>query len=313
MPLQCPVCEAASVTFCELVPEKIRGALEGYFRRPLPENVAVEASSMQRCSSCELVFANPMKPGDGAFYAWITSQPNYYPKHRWEWDTVKSLIGADSDKHTPAVIDVGCGNGDFLKFLANGINANAIGLDTTPSSVATCLTRGLKVFCSDIGAFCDAHPLEKFDFCVSFHCLEHVDDPLSFIRHIKKLTAADGKIIVSAPYSPMSFEQVWFDPLNHPPHHLTRWNRKSLGALAGRLDMGLTLVTSPAAPLYSRAFRAVQLASGYQNRTLSFSEKLDLAVKNLLPLASSLYGQARRETLEGKTVGDTFLAILEGR
>lgn len=222
MSVQCPVCDAASILSCELTPEQIRRTLQHYFGQRLPDNVAVETYSMRRCNSCGLVFADPMKPGDSAFYAWITSQRDYYPKHRWEWDRAKTLIGAHETQSQPSVVDVGCGGGDFMAFLSNAAGVNIVGLDTTTSSVDACRRKGLTAHCADIDQFAAERPSEQFDYCVTFHCIEHVDDPLGFMRGIKRLLAKGGKIVVSAPYSPMSFEEMWFDPLNHPPHHLTR-------------------------------------------------------------------------------------------
>jgi SAM-dependent methyltransferase len=254
-----------------------------------------------------------MQPGSDSFYTWVTTRPNYYPKQRWEWDSVKALI-SDSVKGTrPRVIDVGCGGGDFMAFLSSGLQADVSGLDTTPSSVEACRQKGLAAYCGDIDAFVAANPSGKFDFCVTFHCIEHIADPLGFMRQSKRLLADGGKLVVSAPYSPMSFELTWFDPLNHPPHHLTRWNAASLEALASQLDMKLTLLTSPAAPSYSRALRGLQLARGDQNRTLSIWEKLLLAMKRPGALANSLLGQLRRETRQGEAVGDIFLAVLEAK
>src|SRR5208282_6835792 len=61
---------------------------------------------------------------------------------------------------------------------------------------------------------------------------EHVSQPVEFVRELLRATARGGKLYLSTPYSPMSFERDWFDVLNHPPHHMTRWNLAACRKLA---------------------------------------------------------------------------------
>jgi SAM-dependent methyltransferase len=72
----------------------------------------------------------------------------------------------------------------------------------------------------------------EFPVVTAFHCLEHVKDPVNFVRELLRVTAPVGKLFLSTPYSPMSFEMEWFDILNHPPHHMTRWTVAAYRRLA---------------------------------------------------------------------------------
>ena len=311
MPINCPVCGGLSKTYRELPDVELRELLVNYFNAPLPDAVDIRSYSMQRCGTCDLAFASPMSPGRNEFYLWITSQPGYYPQHRWEWEVVISMIGSARDQKIVSVMDVGCGSGDFLCTLAKNAGTSAIGLDTTPSSIEACIKRNVNAVRLDINGFCELYPESKFDYCVSYHCIEHVEDPFAFMMQMKKLAKKDGKLIISAPYSPMSFEEIWFDPLNHPPHHLTRWNQKSLEELARKLGMTLHLMTSTAAPLRSRALRALQLATTHHSQRLSFFQKLRLMMEHPLMLSQSFVRQALRERMHGEVAGDTFLAVFE--
>ena len=75
----------------------------------------------------------------------------------------------------------------------------------------------------------------EFPAVTSFHCLEHVPQPVAFVRALLKTMAPGGRVFVSTPYSPMSFESDWFDIMNHPPHHMTRWNLNAYQRLADLL------------------------------------------------------------------------------
>ena len=72
----------------------------------------------------------------------------------------------------------------------------------------------------------------EFPVVTSFHCLEHVSQPVEFVRELLRATARGGSLFLSTPYSPMSFETEWFDVMNHPPHHMTRWNLAAYRKLA---------------------------------------------------------------------------------
>ena len=82
-----------------------------------------------------------------------------------------------------------------------------------------------RVRCQRLESFLAEHAGgELFDFVASFHCLEHVPDPRGFVAAMLAALKPGGSLLLSTPYSPMSVENHWFDPLNHPPHHMSRWN-----------------------------------------------------------------------------------------
>jgi hypothetical protein len=69
---------------------------------------------------------------------------------------------------------------------------------------------------------------------------------MEFVRSLLKVTASGGRVFVSTPYSPMSTEADGFDVLNHPPHHLTRWNLKAYQRLAALLGVKMRYFVPPA-------------------------------------------------------------------
>jgi len=80
--------------------------------------------------------------------------------------------------------------------------------------------------------------------------------------HARDLLAPSGRLMISTPYSPMSLEENWFDPLNHPPHHITRWSEKPYEALAARTGLALTIIPGPVRALSPRTAYAFMLEVG---------------------------------------------------
>jgi SAM-dependent methyltransferase len=202
-----------------------------------------------------------MIPGDDAFYLWISKFADYYPGKRWEWSVVLKEM-RESGPAAKTLLDVGCGSGAFLKFIATSLpNAAAIGLDPTKSAIQRCKAHGLEAFSQTLQEYAadSCHAWKQFDYVCVFHCLEHISDPKGLLRAIMPLTHSESLIFVSTPYSPMSFEGNWYDPLNHPPHHMTRWNAAAYNEIAAQLGYHVDLLVPRAANIFVRALTAVNL------------------------------------------------------
>jgi 2-polyprenyl-3-methyl-5-hydroxy-6-metoxy-1,4-benzoquinol methylase len=305
----CILCRSTDTSIRKVGSATIRRALLEYFDEPLPSDVALLDYDMLECQQCKIVSALPMIPGDGTFYRWVTSHPNYYPSVRWEWRSVVEKIARAAAVRRTSVLDVGCGSGDFLAKVKSIPGVDAWGVDTTMTSVEKARARGLKADCADLDRFLSLNPSRRFDFVTSFHCVEHVQNPISFMEDIKRLLNPIGGVaLVSAPLSPMSIEYGWFDPLNYPPHHLSRWSRTSLQKLAEITGFQISITTSPAGSSVSRALRALALAKRGVLYSGGRVQKVILAVRNFPEFYAACRMQSRREKINGKTAGDTFLA-----
>lgn len=273
----------------EKPPEKIRDLprklileqLEHYYQQKPPAEVVETDYSIWRCSETGLEFAWPMRPGNLEFYKWISQFDSYYPGLRWEYGEVRKLIGPDTK-----VLDVGCGEGDFLKSLG-GSAGNRYALDMNEPAVKKCRQLGFSSFCGTIESAVQAGFMHEGQFPVvaSFHCLEHVDDPVGFVGSMLKAVSPDGRLFVSTPYSPMSFETEWFDIMNHPPHHMTRWNLRAYRKLAELLKVQMRHFT-PASTSQRRALDTFKLLRYGPHRPY---KKTDLA-RNLV-LHAATFGR----------------------
>ncbi len=227
-----------------LPPKKIRELsrtfilekLAEYHAAQPPEDSVESDYSMWECAETGLQFAWPMLPGNTAFYAWLAGFTTYYPGFRWEYGKVRNLFTADQSlsKQNFTVLDVGCGRGDFLQGLDFVPAGKKFALDLNEPAVQECRRRGFQSFCGtmETAAAAGFFPAGGFSAVTAFHCLEHVAEPVAFVRSLIRAAAPGGRVFVSTPLSPMSFESDWFDIMNHPPHHLSRWNVAAYQRLA---------------------------------------------------------------------------------
>jgi SAM-dependent methyltransferase len=271
---------------------------------------------MFRCGVCQLVFADPPTPGSEDFYNWTVSHDGYYPADRWEWrvvqQRVENLIAARGGLIT--VVDVGCGAGSFLDVLRNIPNVRGIGIDITEKSVNACRARGHEAYCTTLQN-AKEFISTPIDVVTAFHCLEHVADPIGFICQARDLMAPHGRMMISTPYSPMSFEETWFDPLNHPPHHITRWTERTYHVLADRVGLVPTIILGPVRSVVRRTAQAFSLELGITTSFVTFRQRVTTlilaAARHPYTLVKQLVHQMRRKRVHDKYAPDVIMVELK--
>ncbi|GAA0326743.1 hypothetical protein GCM10009087_41280 [Sphingomonas oligophenolica] len=304
---KCIVCGSDTSVAHSFKGSFIRSALTKYFRETPGPGVPIPDVEILKCTQCSLEFCKGMQPGDNIFYDWITKQAGYYPEFRWEWASVLKIFAEAAEDREIQILDVGCGGGTFLKLAREIPNVKVVGVDMTSQSVEDCKAAGLDVVCGDIEEFHRQRPEDRFDFVVSFHCIEHVSDPVSLTREMASLLADNGALLVSAPLSPMSFETIWFDPLNFPPHHLSRWSVAALEKLGQQVNLTAEINSNPAGSNRSRASRALALSKIGPSATRP--QTWACSILNPMEFIKEFGRQKARPQLNGVSLGNTFLAV----
>jgi len=306
---KCPVCNSSSFLLKSLTKDFIESSLVKFYHESIPEINLIDYS-IYKCNNCTLEFCDPMFAGTKKFYDWMIHQPNYYPTYRWEWGIVLKQVLPNSNDQTN-LVEVGCGNGDFLKFIKKSSSINALGMDTSESAISVCAARDLNAICDSIESFSNKeNSIKKFDIACSFHCLEHVEDPLGFVKEMKSMLKFGGSIFLSTPYSPMCYESQWYDPLNHPPHHMSRWNKRSYEELAKILDMQINFHTHEPATLFQRTFLALDIKY-YGFKIFHSRKKMVLnSIFRFKDFYKEYHFQRKRDVVNGKPAPDVILVQL---
>lgn len=308
-PERCPVCGGEGRTVRTLSRDLIARSLAEFVERELPSQIALPGYVLRMCADCTLEFADPLQPAPGAFYEWLDRERDYYVRSRWEWDRVEALI-AERHARQPvqAVLEFGGGDGRFLERVRRCTGARVVTVERSEAFVANLNRQGIEA-CTDDGAV-RALAGQAFDFVLAFHYLEHVPDPVGLARQMCALAGSDGRVLCSVPYSPMCHESLWHDPLNHPPHHLTRWNARSMAALGAAVGRKCALSMPEALPIVARARYALV------PRYLGPHWKRHRRRARLLPLLHpvrflrEVVAQALRDRVGGRAAADVMLVEL---
>jgi len=128
---------------------------------------------------------------------------------------------------TGRLLEVGCGPGHFLR-LASERGWKVQGVEIARSAVEVARSFGLAVFHGSLEELLEKNPVPNFDAVVAFEVLEHVGDPMGFLKLLGKAVRVKGVVAISVPNACDPF--VFLDPRPEaqPPVHLQFFTRKAI-------------------------------------------------------------------------------------
>ena len=125
------------------------------------------------------------------------------------------------------LLDVGCGNGEFLSRIRS-LGWRVYGVDPDPVAVVCGQRLGFEVF---TGTIFDVPQDACYDVITLNHVIEHVADPLDFLRECRsRLRPGVGKLIITTPNA-SSLGHRWFGKFwrgLEVPRHFTIFSSSAL-------------------------------------------------------------------------------------
>lgn len=129
------------------------------------------------------------------------------------------------------MLDIGCGGGKYLLSM-QGLGWQPQGVEFNEFAVQTCRQSGLDVFqgeLSDAGLSDDT-----VDLVTARHVIEHIADPIAFVREIYRILKPGGMMVLKTPNS-TALGRGWFGVdwfANDVPRHLILFSPANLKLLA---------------------------------------------------------------------------------
>ena len=188
------------------------------------------------CSKCSTVYLNPRPPQSSfeVFYKNSLSSKFwsdvFFPsvaevrRHRIFEPRVKLIHDyfLQRDFSFSSLLDVGAGFGLFLEeWRKVNPSTSLYAIEPSPSLASTCRSKGFDVF-EDVVENIDSKHFPKVDLIVCFEVLEHVYNPLSFIKSLKSFLSPHGRLLITT----LSFSGFDLQVLQErssqvsPPHHI---------------------------------------------------------------------------------------------
>lgn len=170
-------------------------------------------------------------------------------------------------KKKKKILDVGCGTGTMLNYLAQ--HGQVEGIDNSKKAVAFCRQRGFKNTC--LG---DAQKLpfsdNSFDLVTAFDTLEHIEDDQIALKEFYRVLRPNGLILMTVPALPI----IWS---SHDVIHC-HFRRYKLANLKKKLKVAKfepTKTTYINSLLFLPAF-VFRFSTGFLNRLGIFRKHTDL-------------------------------------
>ena len=141
------------------------------------------------------------------------------------------------------VLDLGCGSGELLKWLAAEKGVNGYGIEKDPVQISACVRAGVNVIEHDLDEGLSRFPDSSFDMVVMTETLQAVTSPSELIDEMLRIgqecvvtfpnfghwrcrlhLAALGRMPVAS-----HLPHQWYDTPEHPPVHLPRLRASGRG------------------------------------------------------------------------------------
>ncbi len=195
------------------------------------------------CKNCRLIRLEP-RPS-------LQELARYYPDEYWYApqadaasqleeayrrfvlrDHVNFVMRAVQDSGEKGLlVDVGCGGGLLLRMLRER-GLPVLGLETSlPAATSAWKRNGVAVVCGDLSK----SPIER-GTCAAvtmFHVLEHLHDPVSYLRSARDLLVPGGRLVVQVPNAScwqfLMFGEHWNGV--DVPRHLVNYRERDLESL----------------------------------------------------------------------------------
>ncbi|HXI13146.1 MAG TPA: class I SAM-dependent methyltransferase [Thermoanaerobaculia bacterium] len=224
--------------------------------RRLPDRIHYR---MVRCNRCGLVRADPVASNEelaelyaGSQFDYAAEVPALQRTYGRYFRRARALAG-----NLESVLEIGAGNGFFLEVVCDEGVANVRGIEPSTAAIAAARADIQPRLVADV-LRPDIFPPESFDLICAFQVLDHVPDPLDFVRQCHALLRPRGLVLLLM-------------------HDVESWSARLMGERSPIIDIEHTYLYSRTtiAKLLERAAFTVQ-ESGAAVNTLTLSHLLHL-------------------------------------
>jgi 2-polyprenyl-3-methyl-5-hydroxy-6-metoxy-1,4-benzoquinol methylase len=221
-----------------------------------------------RCDDCSTRWLDP-RPA-------TKELPVIYPSHYYAYAMTEKLskfvlwgkdqldrakmngLGRWMSSSPKSYLDVGCGDGRYLRLMAKlSIPKSAIfGIELSSPAIATLRQQGFTVIDKRVEDCTEIAP-SSLDLITMFHVIEHVENPVAVLKHLGEWLTPNGLLAFETPNTDAldarTFRRTWWGGY-HVPRHWTLFDeasaRRALDA-AGLEFVGIKYQTGHSFWLYS--------------------------------------------------------------
>lgn len=222
--IQCPLCGSMNTGISKAIEvERVITLWREIYQIEIrPEFRGISQMELWFCADCAVSFFAPeCLAGSARMYTQLADRGTYYLAAKWEYEVaIRDLAGQER------ILEIGCGSGVFIALARQIAGLSIEGLEQNKDAVREALQRGMRVREATAEDVAKQSPA-SYDAVCSFQVLEHVPRPAEFLDACCTLLRPGGLLVLAVP-NQRSYVRHMVNPLDMPPHHMTRWTRKAL-------------------------------------------------------------------------------------
>jgi 2-polyprenyl-3-methyl-5-hydroxy-6-metoxy-1,4-benzoquinol methylase len=183
-------------------------------------------TSISICKNCNFIFTNPRPSLEDIdeYYKYDQNASGIIYGEREKGSLSNKLISQKAEfilshklPHNISFLDIGCGQGDLLKYLKNKTDFKLLGLEPYGEVKSGVNNFGVKIIYSSLETEC--LNIGKFDAISLMSVLEHIYNPAKFLKNINKILKQNGLLFLEVPDSakptPFIVEYFGFEHLSY--------------------------------------------------------------------------------------------------
>lgn len=264
----CLLCNSDSLSPIAMVDSQlIAKKYKKYYNADVSYLFNTETIELIKCNHCDLRFFTPLVSGDEYFYKVLQKSSNYYRESKEEY-----LFAGEIIKKGNIILDVGCGNGTFKKFVPG---CDFTGLEFSPDAIEAGIKNGVYILNESIQGHAVLNK-NKYDFVTAFQVLEHVTEVATFIKSCADCVKPGGHLIIAVPSEESYLHFSVNSILNMPPHHISRWTDSALQYIASLINFEFVQIYHDSMdPLHLNAFFILLIERSLPFRTSTETKLID--------------------------------------
>ncbi|MBU3743857.1 MAG: methyltransferase domain-containing protein [Sediminibacterium sp.] len=179
------------------------------------------------------------------YFKQVKHQPNplayLAAKEDAYWGIREALQQITANNPTPRILEVGCGLG-YLTYSLRTAGYDVHGLDISHEAIQNARQHfGDFYICDNLFAYVHEHAA-SYDVIILTEVIEHVNEPIAFVKTIADLLKKGGKAIITTPNrSLIPNDIIWDTEL--PPVHQWWFSENSMQYIANQLQLDLHFVS----------------------------------------------------------------------
>jgi len=234
------------------------------------------------CTQCQFVFSataananleNKIADFEPSYLQYFDEKKSDKKNHA----KMLAWINKQSTVKNKTWLDIGCGSGKLVNYLnQNGISA--VGIEPSISLYNHFLAGNSSFFCGTVNEFIKIHPEKKFDVITAFDVLEHINDPVHFMKNLSVLMHSASYLFMSMPDAGSLHRKLAGKRWHYfNKYHFSYFSKSTLKLAAGKA--GLTLLSTSH---LSRCFQTGYIWNYFKNFVLQRKSAYSSANKGLL-------------------------------